>query len=79
MRPDSSGKRLTLTLPLKQGLYSYGYGVLPAGKQVPDMTTCEGAYSLTENIYEVLVYYRPIGARYDQLCGYARTDYQGRN
>jgi hypothetical protein len=30
----------------------------------------EGSYFETENLYEILVYYRPIGALADQLIGY---------
>ena len=60
---------------LKQGFYNYEYAFLPEGSTQYDLTTLEGSYSLTENYYEVLVYFRPIGARYDQMVGYNRVSY----
>jgi hypothetical protein len=60
------------TLFLKQGYYNYNYITLPAGKQgYPDFSQTEGNYWGTENSYTVLVYYRPFGARADQLIGFA--------
>jgi hypothetical protein len=60
------------TLFLKQGYYSYAYVTKPFnGKGYPDFTQTEGNYWGTENAYTVLVYYRPFGARADELIGYA--------
>lgn len=58
------------TLFLKQGYYSYAYVTKPAnGKGYPDFSQTEGNYWGTENAYTVLVYYRPFGARADELIG----------
>lgn len=57
-------------LLLKQGYYDYTYYVkdrLAPGK----VTSTEGNYYETENIYMILVYYKPFGARADQLVGVA--------
>ncbi len=55
-------------LLLKQGLYDYQYwtapGALTNGNQI------EGNYFQTENVYEVLVYYRPFQPNADLLVGY---------
>ena len=60
------------TLFLKQGYYNYTYATLPIGKKgYPDFSQSEGNYWATENSYVVLVYYRPFGARADELIGYA--------
>lgn len=59
---------------IKQGFYNYSYVVTNPGMK-PDETTLEGSYNLTENRYDVLVYFRPVGARYDHVLGYAEIDY----
>jgi hypothetical protein len=56
---------------LKQGYYNYNYATLPIGKKgYPDFSQTEGNYWGTENSYTILVYYRPFGARADELIGY---------
>lgn len=65
------------TLYLKQGYYNYSYVTLTdketEGIQ-PSLENTEGNYWGTENSYMVLVYYRPFGARADELIGYARLN-----
>ena len=58
------------TLLLKQGTYNYQYLFRPAkgGKATP--LRIEGSYWETENEYQVYVYYRPSGERYDRLIGF---------
>lgn len=57
----------------KQGFYNYKYVL-----KRPDGTFDEGFFSgnfdETENSYDVLVYYRAIGARYDQLIGFGTAN-----
>ena len=53
---------------LKQGFYNYLYALKPYnGNGFPDFNTTEGNYFATQNTYTVLVYYRPFGARADNL------------
>lgn len=61
------------TLFLKQGFYNYLYVTLPKGvpSAYPDFSATEGNYWATENAYTILVYYRPFGARADELIGYS--------
>lgn len=54
---------------LKQGLYNYQYVVLPRGKTKGNTSLLEGDHYQTENEYTILVYYRPMGERYDRLVG----------
>lgn len=65
------------TLFLKQGYYNYSYITLdamkPAGNRFSFANT-EGNYTNTENSYTVLVYFRPFGARADELIGYAQLN-----
>jgi hypothetical protein len=55
------------TLFLKQGLYNYEYSV-ESPQLLPDYF--EGSHFETENVYEVLVYYRPFRPNADLLVGY---------
>lgn len=48
---------------LKQGAYNYQYMVNG------QMSPIEGDFYETENEYEIYIYYRPNGARYDRLLG----------
>jgi len=59
------------TLFLKQGFYNYSYVTLSAKKsdEPVNFEHTEGNYPSTENIYMVLVYYRPFGGRSDELIG----------
>src|SRR6185503_6435154 len=64
-------------LYLKQGYYNYSYVTLTDKKQEgvqPSLENTEGNYWGTENGYMVMVYYRPFGARADELIGFARVN-----
>ncbi len=58
---------------LKQGWYNYIYTV-----DANDPDRIENSFFETENLYEILVYFRPMGARGDQLVGYSRINYNAR-
>ena len=63
------------TLFLKQGYYNYSY--VSTGVQDDNTFSyenTEGNHWGTENSYSVLVYYRPFGARADELIGYASVN-----
>ena len=63
------------SLFLKQGFYNYSYVTLTDKKDMPaSYENTEGNYWGTENGYMVLVYYRPFGARYDELVGFGRVN-----
>ena len=80
LHPDSADpKKFTATPQVKQGYYNYMYALKRPGKPEPDLVAYEGSYNITENVYDILVYFRPIGSRYDQLLGYAVFDYYGNN
>ena len=57
------------TALLKQGYYNYYFGVKANGKPV-DYQYLEGSRFETENAYDIFVYYRAPGTRYDQIIGY---------
>lgn len=59
------------TLLLKQGYYSYAYATkgTEGNPEAPDFSLTEGNYWETENTYTILVYYRSLSNRYDELVG----------
>lgn len=62
---------------LKQGYYNYSYVTLTDKKEegvVPSLENTEGNYWGTENSYMVMVYFRPFGARADELVGFAKVN-----
>jgi hypothetical protein len=59
------------TVLLKQGNYNYQYIFVPSGQTRGETSLLEGDYFQTENEYTIYVYYRPFGARYDRLVGFA--------
>jgi hypothetical protein len=68
MQYDSEKGEYSLSLLLKQGAYNYQYLTGSGGKF--STLPIEGNYFETENQYQVFVYYRPPGQRYDSLIGY---------
>ncbi|TAF66230.1 MAG: DUF5103 domain-containing protein [Cytophagales bacterium] len=71
----ASEKAYQRSVLLKQGSYDYLYTVRYADGRVEDYF-CEGSHFQTPNQYDILVYYRPLGARADALIGYRRFEYE---
>lgn len=63
-------------LMLKQGYYDYSYVTVDAKdpKHTASFDMTEGNYWDTENMYMILVYYRPIGGRADELVGFTKIN-----
>ncbi len=61
---------------MKMGFYNYAYVTVnnkgPAG--LPSFEFTEGNHFETENNYDILVYYRTLGGRSDQLVGIYSTN-----
>ncbi|MFI5159281.1 MAG: DUF5103 domain-containing protein, partial [Sphingobacteriales bacterium] len=66
---DDKGKFYT-HLFLKQGVYDYQYVWVANATKKPDYIALEGSYFETENKYQVLVYYHPPAAQWEELVGY---------
>ncbi len=69
MEYDDSKGLYQATLLLKQGWYDYQYGIKTT--EGFDLKPIEGEHFQTENEYEIFVYYRAMGSRYDELIGYS--------
>ncbi|HNA90720.1 MAG TPA: DUF5103 domain-containing protein [Chitinophagaceae bacterium] len=62
---------------LKQGYYNYSYVTLTDKKEAgvsPSFENTEGNYWGADNAYMIMVYYRPFGARADELLGFTRVN-----
>ena len=59
---------------LKEGYYSYCYVTVDRSDALmkPSFAQTEGNHIDTENSYLILVYYRALGARADELVGLSR-------
>jgi hypothetical protein len=58
------------TYLLKQGYYNYMYVLQANPASKVNETYFEGSHFNTENYYEIIVYYRPVGSRADVIIGY---------
>ncbi|MDH5366378.1 MAG: DUF5103 domain-containing protein [Cyclobacteriaceae bacterium] len=67
LKHNENKKSYELEVLLKQGHYDYQYYY---SNDSTDYNYIEGNYFETENEYEILVYYRPFGAKTDLLIGY---------
>ena len=65
-----------LTIPLKQGAYNYMYLTVPNTSATPLTRPCEGDFHQTENEYDIYVYHRPFGQRYDRLVGHKTINFK---
>lgn len=73
MNYDAKRKAYMIDIPIKQGYYDYAFGLVDKNGKV-DTETLDGNWYETENNYTLLLYYRPIGDRYDRLVGYNRVN-----
>lgn len=75
MQYDEAEEAYQAAILLKQGYYNYQFVQLTGqttttGSPIATTERTEGNFYQTENEYQVLVYYRAPGARYDRLVGY---------
>lgn len=61
---------------LKQGYYNYQYLFLPDGQNTANTNLTEGNFHETENSYQIRIYHRAAGARYDRMVGFQEIKYQ---
>lgn len=67
---EPTRKRFYGNVTLKQGLYDYKYVWLDKDLSKTDPVVFEGSFFETENTYQIFVYYRKPGSRWDELIGY---------
>jgi hypothetical protein len=71
---DSSKKRFLGNMTLKQGLYDYKYVWLDKDSGNIDQTVFEASFFETDNTYQVFVYYRKPGSRWEELVGFTNIN-----
>jgi gamma-glutamylcyclotransferase (GGCT)/AIG2-like uncharacterized protein YtfP len=74
---DIFNHQYELAIPLKQGSYNYLYMYRREDEEVGLTRPCEGDFHQTENEYEVYVYHRPFGLKYDKLVGFQKINFKG--
>lgn len=70
LRYDSEARAYRGMLRLKQGGYNFVFGLRTADGKL-SLKTTEGLSWRTQNRYDLYLYYRPFGARYDRLVSYS--------
>lgn len=58
---------------LKQGYYDYMYAYVDKKNPNIDLAELEGNWFETENDYQIVIYYRPAGDRYDRIVGFQQV------
>lgn len=76
MKYDYTRNGYRLKALLKQGYYNYAYAMSKNGAYEADLSTIEGDHWETENDYQILIYNREVGIRYDRLVGYGTLSSQ---
>jgi hypothetical protein len=66
---DLSEKCYVRSLLLKQGGYNYVYALKAKNREELSVIQTEGSFWESRNRYDVMVYFRLFGARYDRLVG----------
>ncbi|MGS2725145.1 type IX secretion system plug protein [Psychroserpens sp. BH13MA-6] len=69
---NSESGRYEVAIKLKQGFYNYKYVVVDKNGKLNE-GLISGNFWQTENNYKVLVYYRDLGARFDELIGFGEA------
>lgn len=67
---EPTRRRFYQNIKLKQGLYDYKYVWVGDDGKYND-TVFEGSFFETDNTYQIFVYYRKPGARWDELVGFS--------
>lgn len=71
MEWNESGQLYTAVVPLKTGSYNYQYLWVPDGEKRGYTSLTDGDFWQTRNSYQIFVYQRSYGARYDKLIGFS--------
>ena len=64
---NEEAKAYEATVMLKQGAYDFLYLWVPDGTSIGQTGPAEGNFYEAENEYQVYIYHRPFGGRYDRL------------
>jgi len=68
---DPAKKQFYCNLMLKQGLYDYEYTWFDKTAKTSETNDFEGSFFQTENSYQIFVYYKKPGMRWETLVGFS--------
>ncbi len=71
---DPIQKTFNLTIPLKQGVVDYHYIWADENGKTINENAFDGAFYQTENDYQILIYYRQPGGRFDELIAFTELN-----
>lgn len=72
---NPNSQRFEANILMKQGFYNYTFASLENGKV--NQGAVLGNFSKTENRYDVLVYYKPMGGLFDRVVGAGSIKFEG--
>tara|TARA_B110000263_G_scaffold125441_1_gene109138 strand:- start:9094 stop:10398 length:1305 start_codon:yes stop_codon:yes gene_type:complete len=73
LKYDSNKKQYNTTVKIKQGYYNYHYAVDDTSMKHYDISSIEGTHYQTRNNYQIYVYYKGNGDRYERLIGFTKA------
>lgn len=71
-------KQYEIVLRMKQGYYDYMVEYAPKEDEDLEPWAYEGSFFQTQNDYEIIVYWREIGSRFDRIIGYLNRPFFNR-
>ncbi len=74
MSYDAQNKQFYSTLLLKQGVFDYHYTWATATGNIISDYIFDGSFFETENDYQILVYYRQPGSRFEELVAFTQIN-----
>jgi hypothetical protein len=71
---DEVTKQFNLNMLLKQGVYDYHYIWADENGKLIDEHAFDGSFFETENNYQILIYYKAPGSRFDELIAFTELN-----
>lgn len=71
---STTSKQYTLKMLLKQGVYDYNYSLADKSGKLVDNNFVNGSFFETDNDYQILVYYRKPGSRFEEIVAFAELN-----
>ncbi len=74
MMYSATSKQYTLKMLLKQGVYDYNYSLADANGKLLDNNFVTGSFFESDNDYQIFVYYRQPGSRFEEIVAFAELN-----
>ena len=73
LKYNFKSKEYYTTVKIKQGYYNYHYAINDTSLSHFDISSIEGTHYQTRNSYQIYVYYKGNGDRYERLIGFTKA------